>query len=88
MIILLALAYHDRATFETNVASCGAASPSTTEFFFRLNMVGGSITLGLLTEATKRFTYSFGSALKLVADLDWEQAKPNHTHRKYSLLNS
>ena len=36
MIILLALAYHDRATFETNVASCGAASPSTTEFFLQV----------------------------------------------------
>ena len=37
-------------------------------------MVGGSITLCILSEATKRFTYSFGSALKLVTDLNWDQA--------------
>ena len=48
MIILLVLAYHDRATFETNVASCGAASPSTTEFF-------------LLVKYDRRFHYALSS---------------------------
>ena len=43
-------------------------------YFFWLNMVGGSIKLCLLTEATKRFTYSFGSPLKLVTDLNWKHA--------------
>ena len=28
--------------------------------FFCLNMVGSSITLRILSETTKRFTYSFG----------------------------
>ena len=65
MSIPLALAYHDRATFETfrqlellhyqplNSSSCQ-------------KMVGVSITLCILSETTKRFTYNFGSVLKLV----------------------
>ena len=37
-------------------------------------MVGGSITLCILSGATKRRTDSFGSELKLVSDLSWDQA--------------
>ena len=70
MHILLALAYHNRATFET----FRQLEPSTTEFFLLVKLVGGSITLCILTEATERFMYSFGSALKLVTDLNWRQA--------------
>ena len=68
----LALAYHDRATFETST-QYELLHNQPLNYFFQLNMVGGSITLCLLTEATKRFMYSFGSALKLVADLYCKQ---------------
>ena len=73
MNILLALAYHDRATFET-FRQLELLHHQPLNSFFWLNMVGGSITLCRLTEATKRFMYSFGSALKLVTDLNWKQA--------------
>ena len=72
MSILLALAYHDRATYET-FRSLELLRHQPLNSFFWLNMVGGSITLCLLTETTKRFLYSFGSALKLVTDLNWKQ---------------
>ena len=65
MSILLALAYHDRATFETFrklelLHHQPLNSPSGQ------NMVGGSVRLRILSEATKRFTDSFGSVLELV----------------------
>ena len=73
MNILLALAYHDRATFET-FRQLELLHDPTLNSFFRLNMVWGSITLCILSEATKRRSYSFGPALKLVTDLNWDQA--------------
>ena len=73
MSILLALAYHDRAMFET-FRQLELLHHQPLNSFFWLNMVGGSIMLCLLTEATKRFAYSFGSVLKLVTDLNWNQA--------------
>ena len=73
MSILLALAYHDRATFET-FRQLELLHHQPLNSFFWLKMVGGSITLCLLNEATKRFMYSCGSALKLVNDLYWKQA--------------
>ena len=73
MSILLALAYHDRATFET-FRQLELLHHQPLNSFFWLNMVGGSITLCILSEATKRFTYSFGSVHKLVTDLHWDQA--------------
>ena len=73
MSILLALAYHDRATFET-FRKLELLHQKPLNSFFWSNMVGGSITLCLPTEATKGFMYSFGSALQLVTDLNWKQA--------------
>ena len=65
MSILLALAYHDRATFETfrklELLHHQPLNSSSGQ-----NMVGGSVTLRILSETTKRFTYSFGSVLELV----------------------
>ena len=52
MNILLALAYHDRATTET-FRQLELLHHQPLNSFFWLNMVGGSITLCLLTEATK-----------------------------------
>ena len=73
MNILLALAYRDRATFET-FGQLELLHDPTLRSFFRLNMEWGSITLCILSEATKRRSYSFGPALKLVTDLNWDQA--------------
>ena len=60
MSILLALAYHDRVSYET-FRQLELLHYQPLIFFFWLNMVGGSITLCILSEATKRFMYSFGS---------------------------
>ena len=90
MNILLALAYHDRATFET-FRQLELLHHQPLNSLFWLNMVGGSITLCLLTEATKRFMYSFGSALQLVTDLNWKLAiwlcQISLIIQKYSLVN-
>ena len=67
MSTLLALAYHDRATYET-FRKLELLHHQPLNSFFWLKMVGGSITLCLLSEATKIF------ALKLVTDLNWNQA--------------
>ena len=65
MSILSALAYHDRVTFETfrqlELLHHQPLNSSSGQ-----NMVGGSVTLRILSETTKRFTYSFGSVLELV----------------------
>ena len=73
MNILLALAYRDRATFET-FGQLELLHDPTLRSFFRLNMEWGSITLCILSEATKRRSYSFGPALKLITDLNRDQA--------------
>ena len=77
MSILLALAYHDRASFEP-FRQLELLHHQPLNSFFWLNMVGGYITLCILSEATKmfeatkRFMYSFGSVLKLVTDLHFK----------------
>ena len=71
MSILLALAYHDRASFEP-FRQLELLHHQPLNSFFWLNMVGGYITLCILFEATKRFMYSFGSVLKLVTDLHFK----------------
>ena len=53
MSILLALAYHDRASFEI-FGQLKLLCHQPLNSFFWLNMVGGSITLCILSEATKR----------------------------------
>ena len=68
MSILLALAYYDRAAFET-IRQLELLHSQPLNSSSGQNMVGGSITLRILSEATKRFAYSFGSELKLVTDL-------------------
>ena len=73
MSILLVLAHHDRATFVT-FRQLELLHHQPLNSFFWLKMVGGSITLCTLSDATKRRTYSFGPALKLVTDLNWDQA--------------
>ena len=73
MSIPSALAYQNRATLET-FRKLDLLHQKPLKSFFWSNMVGGSITLCLLTEATKSFMYSFGSALKLINDLNWKQA--------------
>ena len=64
MSILSALTYHDRVTFVTfrqvELLHHQPLNSSSGQ-----NMVGGSVTLRILSEATKRFTDSFGSALEL-----------------------
>ena len=52
MIFLLALAYHDRATFET-FRQLELLHHQPLNSFFWYNMVGGSITLWIQSEATK-----------------------------------
>ena len=71
MSILLALAYHDRASFEP-FRQLELLHHQPLNSFFWLNMVGGYITLCILFEATKRFMYSFGSEPKLVTDLHFK----------------
>ena len=53
MSILLALAYHDRATFEI-FGQLELLCHQPLNSFFWLNVVGGSITLCIQSEATKR----------------------------------
>ena len=67
MNILLSPAYHERAVFET-FRQLGLLHHQPLNSFFWLNMVGGSITLFILSEATKGFRA--GSVNKLVTDLN------------------
>ena len=55
MNILLALAHHDRATFET-FRQVELLHYQSLNSFFWLNTVVGSITLCILSEATKLIT--------------------------------
>ena len=72
MSIPSALAYQNRAMLET-FRKLELLHQKPLNSFFWSNMVGGSTTLCLPTEATKSFKYSFGSALKLITDLNWKQ---------------
>ena len=65
MSILLALAYHGRATYETFTINRWILSSG--EIWLELTL------RFLLSGATTRQTYSFGSVLKLVTDLNWDQ---------------
>ena len=67
MSMLSALAYHDKATSVT-FRQLELLHHQPLNSFFWLNMVGGSITLCILSEATNLITYNFGSELKLVTD--------------------
>ena len=67
MSFLLALAYHDEATFVT-FRQLELLHHQSLNSFFWLNTVEGAITLCSLSEATKLIKYSFGSELKLVTD--------------------
>ena len=68
MSILLGLAYHDLAMYETFRQVKLLRCQSLQRCFLRSNMLGGSNALCILFQSTKRFSYSIGPVFKLVAE--------------------